>query len=186
MIIAATATMSGSIAASAVAKEGALTSSDARSVISTRPASRGSIMTGLSRRLRVTPANADLVGVPHCCPDHPEGLIGNPAIGIDVVTGVEINRVDFGARDKGFKIDDLRAFDIERLQLLRGKSHKLAALVFVPFDDLVALDLLAGVRVVRAKGDAGRGGRFGLRLAATVLLSERTPRRQGGLIVLFL
>src|SRR5215831_7827832 len=176
MIIEATATMSGSITASAVAKEGALTSSDASSVISTKA--------GIARLdhdepfapAEGNPANADLVGVPHCCPDHPKGLIRNPAIGIDVVRGVEINRIDFGARDKGFKIDDLRAFHVQRLQLLGGENHKLAALIFVPFDDLVALERFASVRVVRAKGEAGGGGRFQLCVTAYVRC-ERAPRR---------
>src|ERR1700736_5544892 len=47
---------------------------------------------------------------------------------------------------------------IERLQLLGGEGEKLAAAVFVSFDDLALLDLLAGSRIMRPERDPGRGG----------------------------
>src|SRR5262249_41170199 len=106
------------------------------------------------------------------------------AVRIDVIRGVEIHRVDLGARDEGFKVGDLRAFDIQGLQLLGGKSHKPAALVFVAFDDRLALDLLAGVRVGRVTGETGGGRWFRLCLAGYIL-DERTHRRPGGLFFLF-
>jgi hypothetical protein len=45
---------------------------------------------------------------------------------------------------KLLQVDDLGAFDIESLQLLRGEGNELAELIFVSFDDLFPLDLLAG------------------------------------------
>jgi hypothetical protein len=53
---------------------------------------------------------------------------------------------------------NLRAFDVERLQLLVGEGEELTAAVFVSFDDLALLDLLAGSRIMRAERDPGGVG----------------------------
>jgi len=42
------------------------------------------------------------------------------------------------------------SFDIERLQLLGGEGEELTAAVFVSFDDLALLDLLAGSGIMPA------------------------------------
>src|SRR5277367_2382711 len=70
MIFSATATMSASISVSGFSKAAALTSSDARKVISTMPASRGSTMTRRSRRLRVMrwPPWRRTTGIGASCP----------------------------------------------------------------------------------------------------------------------
>jgi len=48
--------------------------------------------------------------------------------------------------------------DIERLQLLGGEGEKLAAAIFISFDDLALGDLLAGSGIVRPQRDPGGGG----------------------------
>src|SRR6516162_6321227 len=75
---------------------------------------------------------------------------------------VEIDRIDVGARHE--------ALDIERLELLRGERDELPAIVFVSFNDLRFLDLLARLWVMRAQRDPsgctaliGSGGRLWLR-----------------------
>src|ERR1700732_1340263 len=82
-------------------------------------------------------------GLGHCRADHPERLDRNRTIGIDVVRAVEIDRIDVAAWYKFLQVDDLCAFDIERLQLVGGEGEELAAAVFVSFDDLALVDLLA-------------------------------------------
>jgi hypothetical protein len=51
------------------------------------------------------------------------------------------------------QIDDLRAFDIKRLQLLRAERDELAALILVFLDDLLLLNLLAGAGIMRPEGN---------------------------------
>jgi hypothetical protein len=58
---------------------------------------------------------------------------------------------------RSLEIDHLRAFDVECLELLRGKGHEFAAAVFVSFDDLPPVDLLAGSGIMRPKRDPGGG-----------------------------
>src|SRR5437762_10304688 len=160
MMVSAIATISASISASLFSKAAALTSWDARKVISTMPAPRGSTMTGRSRRLKVTrpiptsPASAIAAPITRKC------LNRDRAIRINIIRVTEIHRVDLGARHEGFEVDDLRAFHVECLELGGREGDELAALVFVALGDLLPLDLLAAVRVVRAKGDAGRSGRL--------------------------
>ena len=48
-------------------------------------------------------------------------------------------------------------FDIERLQLVGGEGEELAAGVFVSFEDLVLVGLLAGFGIVRPERDPGCG-----------------------------
>src|SRR5262245_5760684 len=111
MIIEATATMSASIAVSAVAKEGSnLLCRPQYDQHQTRVAGFDHDQPLASAKS--DPANANPIGFSHGRPDHPKGLIRNPAVRIDVIRGAEINRIDLGARDEGFKVDDLRAFDI--------------------------------------------------------------------------
>ena len=54
-------------------------------------------------------------------------------------------------------LDYLGAFDVERLQFLGGEGDELAATVFVPFDDLAFVDLLAGPGIMRPKRDPSGG-----------------------------
>jgi hypothetical protein len=77
----------------------------------------------MRRPIPTTPASS------HRRADHPERLDRDRAIGIDVIRGVEIDGIEFTARDKLLQIDDLRAFDIKRLQLLRGERDELTALI---------------------------------------------------------
>jgi hypothetical protein len=51
------------------------------------------------------------------------------------------------------QIDDLRAFDVKRLQLLRAEREELAALILVSLDDLPLLNLLAGAGIMRPEGN---------------------------------
>ena len=83
----------------------------------------------------------------HRLADHPEGLSGELAIRIDVIGGIEVDRIDFVALDKALEVDDLRRFDLQGLQFIVVDRHIAAALVLVPLDDLVAVDDLAGLRV---------------------------------------
>jgi DNA polymerase (family 10) len=62
-------------------------------------------------------------------------------------------------QELGLPCDHVRTFDVERLQLCRGEGDELPALVFVAFDDLVALYLPAGIAIDRPQSDP-RGGRF--------------------------
>src|SRR5690349_1108706 len=160
MMVSAIATISASISASLFSKAAALTSWDARKVMSTMPAPRGSTMTGRSRRLKVT----------RPIPTSPASAIAAPItrnvstadrpIRIDVIRGAEIYRVDLGARHESLNVDDLRAFHVERFELGGREGDELAALVFVAPGDLLPFDLLAGVGVVRAQGDASGSRRF--------------------------
>jgi hypothetical protein len=91
---------------------------------------------------------------------------------VNIVRGVEIDRIDLVAVDEARKVDDLRAFDLQGLQLLVADQHILIAVMFVslgdlrPFDDLarLAVDQLllqpvAGLRVDLVEADALRLGR---------------------------
>src|SRR6202022_2136798 len=81
-------------------------------------------------------AEPDETSLGHCRADHPERLDRDWTIGIDVVRAVEIDRIDVAARYKLLQVNNLCAFDVECLQLLSGEGEKLAAAVFVTFDDL--------------------------------------------------
>jgi len=72
--------------------------------------------------------NADNTCLRHRRADPPERLDPDRAIGKDVIRRAEINGIEFAARDKLLQVDDLRAFDIGRLQLLRVQRDELAAL----------------------------------------------------------
>jgi hypothetical protein len=67
------------------------------------------------------------------------------------------------------------AFDVERLQFLGGERDELAATVFVSFDDLAFVDLLAGSGIMRPKRDAS-GSATLVRVRAAILCQE--PRRR--------
>src|ERR1700730_18161903 len=82
-------------------------------------------------------------GLGHCRADHPERLDRDRTIGIEIIRAVEIDGIDIVRRHELLQIDHLRAFDIERLQLLGGEGDELAAGVFVSLDDLTLVDLLA-------------------------------------------
>src|SRR2546423_4983900 len=71
----------------------------------------------------------------------------------------------------------------KRLQLLVGEGEELAAAVFVSFDDLALLDLLAGSRIMRAERDAGGcGDLLSVHLVAeeraSVGVRRTSPRRR--------
>ena len=93
------------------------------------------------------PAQPDLVLVLHRLADHAEGLGGELTIRIHVIGRVEVDRIDFVAVDKALEVDDLRRLDLQCLQFVVVDRHIAAALILVPFDDLVAVDDLAGLRV---------------------------------------
>src|SRR5205085_9500482 len=59
---------------------------------------------------------------------------------------------------KLLQIARLRAFEVERLQFLGGEGDELAATVFVAFDYLRLVDLLASSGIMRPKRDPGGGG----------------------------
>jgi hypothetical protein len=129
-------------------------------------------------RAQYNPADPDFPGLRHRRPDHPERLNRDRAIRIDVIWVAEIHRVDVGARHKGFEVDDFRAFHVERLELGGREGDEPAALVFVAPGDLLPLDLLAGVGVVRAQGDAsGAGGSD--RVSSKSSLKERVAGWDG-------
>ena len=83
----------------------------------------------------------------HRFADHAKGLGGELAIRIHVIAGIEVHRIDFVAVDKALKVDNLRRFDLQGLKFIVVDRHIAAALVLVPFDDLVAVDDLAGLGV---------------------------------------
>src|SRR5580692_2949708 len=56
-----------------------------------------------------------------------------------------------------------------------GEGEKLAAAVFVSFDDLAFLDLLAGSRIMRPEGDPGRGGAL-IPISAGIVGAEQRYR----------
>src|SRR3984893_12572707 len=93
-------------------------------------------------------------GIGHCRADHPERLDRDRTIGIEIIRAVEIpsGGTNFS------KIDHLRAFDIERLQLLGGEGDEFAAGVFVSLDHLTLVDLLASCGIMRPKRDPGGCG----------------------------
>src|ERR1700732_2406556 len=66
------------------------------------------------------------------------------------------------------QVNNLLAFDIERLQLLGCEGEELAAAVFVSFDDLALLDLLAGSGIMRPERDPG-GGRAVVSIRAGIV-----------------
>jgi hypothetical protein len=147
------------------------TSFAARNVSSAIPVPRGSTITIRSRRLRVSRPS----------PTTPTSAIAAPItrsvstaigpLGIEVIRAVEIDGIDVVARHELLQIDDLRAFDVERLQFRWGKRDELAALVFVTLDDLSFLYLLAGAGIVRPQRDPGcRGGL--IRLLVTIILGK--------------
>jgi hypothetical protein len=78
----------------------------------------------------------------------------NPAVRIYVVRGAEINRVDLSARHERAQGNGARTLDIERLQFLWRECHELAALVLVALRHFVALNLLAGMRIMGTKRHA--------------------------------
>jgi hypothetical protein len=71
--------------------------------------------------------------------------------------GVEIDGIEVTPWHKLFEVDDLRAFELECLQFLRGKRDELAATVFVAFDDFRLVNLLTCPRIVRPNSDPGDG-----------------------------
>src|SRR6202040_1228317 len=93
----------------------------------------------------------------HFRADHPESLDRKRTFGIDVVRALEIDRIDVAPRYKLLQVDDLCALDIERLHLVGGEGEELAEAVFVSFEDLALVDLLAGSGIVRPERDPGRG-----------------------------
>jgi hypothetical protein len=58
-----------------------------------------------------------------------------------------VNAASPVVRDR--EVDHRGAFDVERLQFLEGERDELAATVFVSFDDLAFVDLLAGSGIMR-------------------------------------
>src|SRR6266404_2806843 len=67
--------------------------------------------------LKIQAPDPDDPCVNHCCADHADRLDRHLAIGVEVIWAVEVDRVDFAAGDKHLQVDDLRALQIERLQL---------------------------------------------------------------------
>ena len=83
----------------------------------------------------------------HRFADHAEGFGRELAIRIHVIGDIEVDRIDFVAVDKAFEVDDLRRLDLQCFQLIVVDRYIPAALVLEPFDDLVAVDDLAGLGV---------------------------------------
>src|SRR5438270_146867 len=104
------------------------------------------------------PSEPDDAGLGHCRADHPERLDRDRTIGMEIIRAVEIDGIDIIRRHELLQIDHLRAFDIERLQLLGGEGDEFAAGVFVSIYDLTLVDLLAGCGIMRPKRDPGGGG----------------------------
>src|ERR1700730_12308884 len=82
------------------------------------------------------PSEPDDSGLGHCRADHPERLDRDRTIGMEMIRALEIGRIDLVTRHELLQIDHLRAFDIERLQLLGGEGDEFAAGVFVSLDDV--------------------------------------------------
>src|SRR5438874_5955093 len=104
------------------------------------------------------PSDPDDSGLGHCRADHPERLDRDRTIGMEIIRAVEIDGIDIIRRHELLQIDHLRAFDIERLQLLGGEGDEFAAGVFVSIYDLTLVDLLASCGIMRPKRDPGGGG----------------------------
>ena len=161
MIVSAIATISGSISPLAEGPNSAgRTSSALRTVDMMRPdIARLHHDQPLAPRHR-HPPEPDLVLVRHGLADHAEGLGRELAIRIDVIGRVEVDGIDLVAIDEAVEVDDLRQLDLQRFQLIVVDRHIAAALVFVSFDDLVAVDDLAGLGVDRAAAARGYRSRY--------------------------
>src|ERR1700738_128021 len=118
MIAPAIATISASRSPSALPNCGARTSPAARNVNSAIPVPRGSTTTIRSRRLRVRRPSPTTPTLAIAAPITRKRLDRDRAIGIDEVRAVEIDRIDVATRYKLLQVDDLCAFDIERLHLV--------------------------------------------------------------------
>jgi hypothetical protein len=112
-----------------------------------------------SRRLSVEPSQTGHPGFRHRGANRAICLRGNRAVGVHKIRRVEVQRIDLGTRHKGRQVDRVRTLDIERLQLFRREGDELAALVFVALAHLVAVDLVARMRIVRPERDTGGGSR---------------------------
>jgi hypothetical protein len=93
---------------------------------------------------------------------------------MEVVGAVEIDRVDIAAGHEHLQVDDLRALQIEHLQLVRCERDVFAAVILVPLEDLVFIEFFAAAWIVRPEGDASSGA-----YSSGVILDPvgRRPRR---------
>ena len=145
------------------------------------PAPRGSTATHpLVPAERETPEPDDAC-LGHRRADHPECFLRHWTIRIEIIGGVEIDRIEVTLWHKPFEIDDLRAFDVECLQFLGGKRDELAATVFVTLDDFRLVNLLTCPRIMWPDSDPGEGlGLIGI--IATIVSAKLRQRRLGNLL----
>jgi len=79
--------------------------------------------------------------------DHGESLLADFAVRHDVVWIVEVEFVDFFARHERVDVDGALALDRYGFELFRLDFQVFAFADFVPFDDVGALDLVAGISI---------------------------------------
>src|SRR4051812_48192511 len=100
------------------------------------------------------PPDAGLLLLAHGLPDHPAGRVADLAVRRDQIGGIEIERIDVVERDEADEADRLAALELQLFQL-GGLDRDIAALLeLVALDQLAALVLLAGLRVLGDHLDA--------------------------------
>src|SRR5690349_8026407 len=135
MIAPAIATISASRLPPELSNCAARTSSTARSV-----EQRHSGTARLDHYRSLAPAKGDAADPDHAGLSPPRadashGFDGDRAIRIEVVRRIEVEG-RFPPWHERFQVNHFRAFDIERLQLLRREGHELSAFVFVALHDV--------------------------------------------------
>src|SRR5207237_5942247 len=85
-------------------------------------------------------SDCGLAGVAQRIPDYAVPVFGETAVREEVIGAVNVNRVQVVGIDKLGNIDRIGRLEPQLLQVVRLDRYVAALLVFVPLDDLAAVD----------------------------------------------